>query len=151
MTKEEQQYFNIEDIALIVNKEKWTVWNYIKDGKLKGVKFGGQWKVSREELERYLGHPVTCGQPSKEFYKTRDVADILGYDLWTIRRYINEGINGLKLKARKINNTWLIHKTDLEEFKILRWGECTDNKYDNTNTAGFNKQLDSVIDKEQEK
>jgi hypothetical protein len=116
MTKEEQQYYGTKEVALIIDKTGYTVWKYIQIGKLQGVKFGGQWKVSKEELERYLGHPVTCEQPSKEFYKTRDVADILDYDLWTIRRYINEGINGLKLKARKINNTWLIHRDDLNEF-----------------------------------
>lgn len=122
MVKEEQQFYKLREVAVIIDKNKQTVWQYIKNGKIQGVRIGRDWKVSKAELERYLGHPVMSKTPIKEFLTTRDCGEILGYDMWTIRRYILDGINGLKLKAQKINGVWLVHKTDLDNFIKERMG-----------------------------
>ena len=116
MVKEEKQFYSISDIAKIRDCSKQRVWEYIKYGKLKGIKIGRNWKVSKEELERFVGHPIVSGEPVKEFLTTQDCGDILGLDKWSIRRYIISGINGVFLKAQKVNGVWLVHRTDLDNF-----------------------------------
>jgi excisionase family DNA binding protein len=123
MVKEEKQFYSIPDIALILERRKQTIWEYIKYGKLKGVRIGRNWKVSKEELERFVGHSVASDKPVKEFLTTQDCGDIMGLDKWSIRRYISYGINGLFLKARKVNGAWLVHRTDLDNFIKERMGK----------------------------
>lgn len=116
MVKEEQQFYKLTEVAQIIGRDRLVVWKYVKDGKIKAMKFGRVWKVPKDELERYLGHSIVSNTPVKEFLTTRDCGEILSYDMWTIRRYIQDGINGLKLKAQKVNGVWLVHKTDLDNF-----------------------------------
>lgn len=116
MVKEEKQFYSIADIAIIRDCSKQRVWEYIKYGKLKGIKIGRNWKVPKDELERFLGHSIVSGEPVKEFLTTQDCGDILGLDKWSIRRYIISGINGVFLKAQKVNGVWLVHRTDLDNF-----------------------------------
>ena len=120
MVKEEKQFYSISDIAKIRDCSKQRVWEYIKYGKLKGIKIGRNWKVSKEELERFLGHSIVSGEPVKEFLTTQDCGEILGLDKWSIRRYIISGINGVFLKAQKVNGVWLVHRTDLDRFISVR-------------------------------
>ena len=44
-------YTTIE-VAKILNISRATVFRALKSGRIKGVKFGNNWRVSEEELER---------------------------------------------------------------------------------------------------
>jgi excisionase family DNA binding protein len=116
MVKEEKQFYSISDVAKILERRKQTIWEYIKYGKLKGVRIGRNWKVSKEELERFVGHSIVSDKPVKEFLTTMDCGDIIGCEKESIRRFIISGDKGLFLKAQRVNGVWLVHRTDLDNF-----------------------------------
>jgi len=42
----------IEQVAEYLKLDKMTIYRAVKEGKVKGVKFGAVWRISEEELER---------------------------------------------------------------------------------------------------
>lgn len=45
--------YDLKETASILGVTTRTVLNYIYEGKLKGQKIGGKWKVSKENLEKF--------------------------------------------------------------------------------------------------
>lgn len=43
-----------KEVAEILGITERTVWNYIKAGKIKASKIGGKWKVTEENLKKYV-------------------------------------------------------------------------------------------------
>lgn len=55
---EELKVYSLTEIEPILGVTHRTLLNYIKDGRLKGVKIGGKWKVSKENLKKFMnGEP----------------------------------------------------------------------------------------------
>lgn len=60
--RDEERIQRLEDIRLYTLSElepvlgvtHRTLQNYIKAGRLKGVKIGGKWKVTEDELKRFI-------------------------------------------------------------------------------------------------
>ncbi|MBP3040334.1 helix-turn-helix domain-containing protein [Bacillaceae bacterium Marseille-Q3522] len=48
--------FSVEELARELNVTTRTIRNYLRDGKLKGTKIGGQWRFSKENLFEFIGH-----------------------------------------------------------------------------------------------
>lgn len=46
--------YTIEELVEILHVTRRTLYNYIKGGSLKAVKMGKYWRVTAEELERFL-------------------------------------------------------------------------------------------------
>lgn len=46
--------FTLTEIEPILGVTHRTLLTYIKDGRLKGVKIGGKWKVSGENLRKFI-------------------------------------------------------------------------------------------------
>ena len=46
--------YNLTELEPVLGVTHRTLLNYIKDGRLKGVKIGGKWKVSEETLRRFI-------------------------------------------------------------------------------------------------
>lgn len=46
--------YTLTDLEPILGVTHRTLQTYIKDGRLRGVKVGGKWKVSEENLMRFL-------------------------------------------------------------------------------------------------
>lgn len=46
--------YTLTEIEPILGVTHRTLLSYIKDGKLKGVKVGGKWKVSEENLKKFI-------------------------------------------------------------------------------------------------
>ncbi|MCD7712755.1 MAG: helix-turn-helix domain-containing protein [Firmicutes bacterium] len=51
---EEMKVYNLTEIEPILGVTHRTLLTYIKDGRLKGVKIGGKWKVSGESLRKFI-------------------------------------------------------------------------------------------------
>lgn len=45
--------YNIKEVAAILEVTTRTVHTYLKDGRLKGQKVGGKWKITKENLEAF--------------------------------------------------------------------------------------------------
>lgn len=52
--KPELKLYSLEDVSQIVGLTHRTIWNYVKAGKLPAVKIGGKWKVSEENLKKFI-------------------------------------------------------------------------------------------------
>ena len=46
--------YTLSDLVPMLGVTYRTLQNYIHDGKLKGVKIGGQWRVSEENLLKFV-------------------------------------------------------------------------------------------------
>lgn len=46
--------YNLTDLESVLGVTHRTLQTYIKDGRLKGVKIGGRWKVSEENLKKFI-------------------------------------------------------------------------------------------------
>jgi len=51
---EELKVYSLTEIEPILGVTHRTLLSYIKDGRLKGVKIGGKWKVSGENLRKFI-------------------------------------------------------------------------------------------------
>ncbi|MEN3536814.1 helix-turn-helix domain-containing protein [Microbispora sp. ZYX-F-249] len=53
-----QQPYSVEQVANLLGLHVKTVRNYVRDGRLKAVRIGKQYRIAREDLEAFLGHPA---------------------------------------------------------------------------------------------
>ena len=51
---EDLKVYSLTEIEPILGVTHRTLLTYIKDGRLKGVKIGGKWKVSGENLRKFI-------------------------------------------------------------------------------------------------
>ena len=51
---EDIRLYTLSEIEPILGVTHRTLLSYIKDGRLKGVKLGGKWKVSEENLKKFI-------------------------------------------------------------------------------------------------
>lgn len=49
------KYYSTEEIAEMYNLKPVTIRNWITRGKLKAIKLGHLWRISEEELQRFVG------------------------------------------------------------------------------------------------
>jgi excisionase family DNA binding protein len=54
----EQQLYSVEQVAERLGLHVRTVRNYVRDGRLKAVRIGKQYRIAREDLEALTGRPV---------------------------------------------------------------------------------------------
>ncbi|XMB85291.1 helix-turn-helix domain-containing protein [Mycoplasmatota bacterium WC44] len=53
-----KELFSPQEVAMILDVHVKTVRRYLRDGTLKGIKIGGSWKVSLEELSKHLNDTI---------------------------------------------------------------------------------------------
>lgn len=53
--KEERPYYlNVEETADLLKVSNQTVYNMIKDGRLKAIKFGREWRFNKRDIEKEI-------------------------------------------------------------------------------------------------
>ena len=50
--------FSVEQVAALLSLHVRTVRNYVRDGQLKAVRIGKQYRISRADLEAFTGRPL---------------------------------------------------------------------------------------------
>lgn len=53
-----EKLFTIDEIAQILNMHVKTVRGYLRDGKIKGFKIGGEWRIKESEFTNFLNREV---------------------------------------------------------------------------------------------
>jgi excisionase family DNA binding protein len=53
-----QDMYSVEQVASQLGLHVRTVRNYVRDGRLKGVRIGKQYRIARQDLESLTGHPA---------------------------------------------------------------------------------------------
>ena len=61
MTKH-QDWYTISDLAKQIAMSRKTVWAWVRDGKLKSIRYGSQHRITEAEWQRFL---VTCNCPTE--------------------------------------------------------------------------------------
>lgn len=49
-----QDYYNVEELVDVLSVGRQGIQGYLRSGKLKGIKLGAIWLVSRVEVDRFL-------------------------------------------------------------------------------------------------
>ena len=50
----EIKLYTLEELTDLLNVTVYTLRNYVKSGKLKAAKIGGKWRVSEENLKKFV-------------------------------------------------------------------------------------------------
>src|SRR3954463_16699099 len=65
-----QDLYSVEQVASQLGLHVRTVRNYVRDGRLKGIRIGKQYRIAREDLESLTGHRAapahTAAAPRRE-------------------------------------------------------------------------------------
>lgn len=51
---EEIKAYSIEEVSQILKVTRRTLYNYLKDGRLRATKIGKEWRVRHQDLEAFL-------------------------------------------------------------------------------------------------
>jgi excisionase family DNA binding protein len=54
-----QDLYSVEQVATLLNLHVRTVRNYVREGRLKAVRIGKQYRIAREDLEAMTGRPAS--------------------------------------------------------------------------------------------
>jgi excisionase family DNA binding protein len=52
------QLYSVDQVAHLLGLHVKTVRRYVRDGRLKAVRIGKQYRIAREDVEAFTGHPV---------------------------------------------------------------------------------------------
>lgn len=63
MAKKEYNVYSLTEVIEILGVTRRTLYNWIKDGKIKAIKAGQQWRITQEALEEFLNKGT---DPEKE-------------------------------------------------------------------------------------
>lgn len=53
-----QDLHSVEEVAALLGLHVRTVRGYVREGRLRGVRIGKQYRIARADLEAFTGHPV---------------------------------------------------------------------------------------------
>ena len=53
----EERLFSVEEVAERLGMSRYTISDWIKTGRLTGVKIGKYWRVKERDLEAFIAHP----------------------------------------------------------------------------------------------
>lgn len=53
-----KKVYTPDEIAKGLNASKKTVYKWLNEGRLQGFRAGGMWRITREDLEEFLGRSI---------------------------------------------------------------------------------------------
>jgi excisionase family DNA binding protein len=60
------ELYSVDQVAARLGLHVRTVRNYVRDGRLKAVRIGKQYRITREDLEALTGHPAAASGSPRE-------------------------------------------------------------------------------------
>ena len=60
--------YTLDEVRELLHVTRRTVYNYIREGKLKAVKIGREWRVTQKALDSFLEHGTETGFFDKVHY-----------------------------------------------------------------------------------
>ena len=89
----DRDLFSIEQVADLLNLHVRTVRNYVREGKLKAVRIGKQYRIAREDLEAMTGRPVAtpdrASVPRERHVEVSSIVEIDAISPETVSRLSN--------------------------------------------------------------
>jgi excisionase family DNA binding protein len=59
----QKELYSVEEVAGLLGLHVRTVRNYVRDGRLKAVRIGKQYRIARQDLEAMTGRPAAALEP----------------------------------------------------------------------------------------
>jgi len=75
----DKRLYSAEEVAERLGLHVRTVRGYLRDGRLRAVRIGKQYRITREDLEAFIGAPVV-DQPESGQHRHVDVSSIVEID-----------------------------------------------------------------------
>lgn len=94
---------SVNDMAKELNVTTRTIRNYLSEGKIEGVKIGGQWRFPKSELHKFFGE--TVNNAIIDFIEDEDNNDFNGVLILTIPINDDKKIEDLKKRILHQYNT----------------------------------------------
>ncbi len=73
------EMLTVEQVAGLLDLHKRTVRRYLREGKLKALRIGKQYRIAREDLEAFVGRPIMRPEPVRR-YRHLDVSAVIQVD-----------------------------------------------------------------------
>src|SRR5579863_9580978 len=74
-----QELYSVEQVAELLNLHVRTVRNYVREGRLKAVRIGKQYRIAREDLEAMTGRALPQDEPVRR-HRHIEVSSIVEID-----------------------------------------------------------------------
>jgi len=77
-----QELYSVDQVAGLLNLHVRTVRNYVREGRLKAVRIGKQYRIAREDLEAMTGRPAAAleGEPVRR-HRHVEVSSVIEVDV----------------------------------------------------------------------
>jgi len=70
------QLYSVEQVADLLGLHVKTVRHYVRDGRLRAVRIGKQYRIARADLEAFTGHPAPGPAPARETVPRRRQVEV---------------------------------------------------------------------------
>lgn len=139
--------YSVEQVADLLNLHVRTVRNYVRDGRLKAVRIGKQYRIAREDLAAMTGRPAASFEPEpvrrERHIEVSSIVEIDAISPETVRRLTNllmasgnrrdAGEDQLRIE--------MVYNAERARLKIILVGSM------NTNASYF-KAIQTVLESE---
>jgi excisionase family DNA binding protein len=93
MAATEDLLYSVEQVAAQLGLHVRTVRNYVRNGRLKGVRIGKQYRIARADLEALTGHraaaPIAGTEPSRRHVEVSSIVQVEAIDVDAANRVTN--------------------------------------------------------------
>ncbi len=120
------EVFSVEQVAAKLGLHVRTVRNYVRDGRLKAVRIGKQYRIAADDLEAFTGLPVTEPRPDRPVAELSSVAEVSGVDRATADRIatvVVASVNGPRDAGERPLRVETIYDPDRATMKIIVLGD----------------------------
>jgi excisionase family DNA binding protein len=127
----ESEWHSPEQVAERLGLHVRTVRGYIRDGRLRAVRIGKQYRIARADLDAFTGRPAP-GRPRAEVSAVVEVADI---DQMTADRLSTLAVAGAQTQLARVQT---VYDPERARLKVIVIGDVP-------TTAGVLHMLDAVL------
>jgi excisionase family DNA binding protein len=120
-----QDVYSVEQVAAKLGLHVRTVRNYVRDGRLKAVRIGKQYRITAEDLAAFTGLPVTDPRPDRPA-ELSGVAELGGVDRATADRIatlVLASVNGPRDAGERPLRVETIYDKERSTMKIIVFGD----------------------------
>ena len=120
-----QEVFSVEQVAAKLGLHVRTVRNYVRDGRLKAVRIGKQYRITADDLEAFTGLPVADPKPD-HVAELSSVAEVGGVDRATADRIatlVVASVNGPRDGGERSLRVETIYDKERSTVKIIVLGD----------------------------
>lgn len=120
-----QEVFSVEQVAAKLGLHVRTVRNYVRDGRLKAVRIGKQYRIAADDLEAFTGLPVADPRPARaaELSGVVEIGDVDRTTADRIATLVVASVNGPRDGGERPLRVETIHDKERSTMKIVVFGD----------------------------